>query len=231
MHHEVELVVCLGKGGKDIAVGDALSHVYGYAVGLDMTRRDLQGEAKKLGRPWEIGKAFEKSAPVSPVVPASQIGHPQAAAIRLAVNGTVRQAGDIAQMIWKVPEAIAYLSGLFRLAPGDVIFTGTPGRRRPGGARRPAGGPRRGRRRSRRHGRLTAPDEHAAHRHGNGTNAAFPDGAGRRMPPPSTICLTSAPFLLPERVDMCSSGVASRRTAPAAVFAACPGRCDRRCKA
>ncbi len=126
VHHEVELVVCLGKGGKDIAVGDALSRVYGYAVGLDMTRRDLQGEAKKLGRPWEIGKAFEKSAPVSPVVPASQIGHPQAAAIRLAVNGTVRQAGDIAQMIWKVPEAIACLSGLFRLAPGDLIFTGTP---------------------------------------------------------------------------------------------------------
>ncbi len=126
VHHEVELVVCLARGGEDIAVRDALEHVYGYAVGLDMTRRDLQGEAKKLGRPWEIGKAFEKSAPVSPVVPAAEIGHPEAGAIRLSVNGTLRQDGDIGQMIWKVPEAIAYLSGLFRLAPGDLIMTGTP---------------------------------------------------------------------------------------------------------
>ena len=126
VHHEVELVVCIGKGGEDIAAEDALSHVYGYAVGLDMTRRDLQGEAKKLGRPWEVGKAFESSAPVSSIVPAEEIGHPQAGAIRLGVNGTLRQDGDINQMIWKVPEAISYLSGLFRLAPGDLIMTGTP---------------------------------------------------------------------------------------------------------
>jgi len=126
VHHEIELIVCLGKGGKDIAVEDALSHVYGYAVGLDMTRRDLQGEAKKLGRPWEVGKAFEKSAPISAVVPAEKAGHPSAGAIRLVVNGKVRQDGDINQMIWKVPEAISYLSGLFTLAPGDLIMTGTP---------------------------------------------------------------------------------------------------------
>ncbi|MBB4001986.1 fumarylacetoacetate hydrolase family protein [Aurantimonas endophytica] len=126
VHHEIELVVCLSKGGENIPVEDALSHVYGYAVGLDMTRRDLQGEAKKMGRPWEIGKAFEDSAPVSPVVPASEIGHPETGAIWLKVNGETRQSGDLNQMIWKVAESISYLSGLFRLAPGDVIMTGTP---------------------------------------------------------------------------------------------------------
>ncbi|HDZ74878.1 MAG TPA: FAA hydrolase family protein [Aurantimonas coralicida] len=126
VHHEIELVVCLGKGGEEIPVEDALSHVYGYAVGLDMTRRDLQGVAKKLGRPWEVGKAFEDSAPVSPVAPASEIGHPDAGAIWLKVNGETRQSGDLNQMIWKVAESISYLSGLFRLAPGDVIMTGTP---------------------------------------------------------------------------------------------------------
>lgn len=126
VHHEVELVVCLAGGGEDIPVEDALSCVYGYALGLDMTRRDLQAEAKKLGRPWEAAKAFESSAPISPIVPASQIGHPGAGAIRLAVNGSLRQDGDINQMIWKVPEAVSYLSGLFRLAAGDLIFTGTP---------------------------------------------------------------------------------------------------------
>jgi fumarylpyruvate hydrolase len=125
VHHEIELVVCLGKGGENIAIEDALSHVYGYAVGLDMTRRDLQGEAKKMGRPWEIGKAFEKSAPVSEIVPASGFD-PSDGAIWLKVNGEVRQNGDLNQMIWKVQEAISYLSGLFRLAPGDVIMTGTP---------------------------------------------------------------------------------------------------------
>ncbi len=126
VHHEIELVVCLGKGGEEIPVEDALSHVYGYAVGLDMTRRDLQGVAKKLGRPWEVGKAFEDSAPVSEVVPASEIGHPDSGAIWLKVNGESRQSGDLNQMIWKVAESISYLSGLFRLAPGDVIMTGTP---------------------------------------------------------------------------------------------------------
>jgi len=126
VHHEIELIVCLGKGGEEISVEDALSHVYGYAVGLDMTRRDLQGVAKKLGRPWEVGKAFEDSAPVSPVAPASEIGHPDSGAIWLKVNGETRQSGDLNQMIWKVAESISYLSGLFRLAPGDVIMTGTP---------------------------------------------------------------------------------------------------------
>ncbi len=126
VHHEIELVVCLGAGGTDIPVGRALDCVWGYGVGLDMTRRDLQAEAKKLGRPWETAKAFEGSAPVSAIVPAAEIGHPARGAITLDVNGARRQSGDLAQMIWKVPEAIAYLSTLFRLAPGDVIMTGTP---------------------------------------------------------------------------------------------------------
>ncbi|WEX91136.1 fumarylacetoacetate hydrolase family protein [Sinorhizobium garamanticum] len=126
VHHEIELVVCLGRGGENIPVDQALSHVYGYAIGLDMTRRDLQNEAKKMGRPWEVAKAFEKSAPVSPIVRASEIGHLEAGAIWLKVNGELRQSGDLNQMIWKVPEAISYLSGLFQLAPGDIIMTGTP---------------------------------------------------------------------------------------------------------
>ncbi len=126
VHHEIELVVLLSKGGENIAVGEALDHVFGYAVGLDMTRRDLQGEAKKLGRPWEVGKAFEHSAPVGEVVPAADIGHPDQGAIWLKVNGKTVQEGDLNQLIWKVPEAISYLSGLFRLAPGDAIMTGTP---------------------------------------------------------------------------------------------------------
>ncbi len=126
VHHEIELVVALGEGGRDIPVAQALDHIFGYAVGLDMTRRDLQGEAKKAGRPWEVGKAFDHSAPCSAIAPAARIGHPASGAIRLDVNGARRQDGDLAQMIWKVPEAIAYLSGLFTLAPGDLIFTGTP---------------------------------------------------------------------------------------------------------
>jgi fumarylpyruvate hydrolase len=126
VHHEIELVVFLSKGGENIAVERALEHVYGYAVGLDMTRRDLQGEAKKMGRPWEVGKAFEESAPCGDIVPASEIGHPDSGAIWLKVNGRTVQQGDLNQLIWKVPETIAYLSGLFRLAPGDVIMTGTP---------------------------------------------------------------------------------------------------------
>jgi fumarylpyruvate hydrolase len=126
VHHEIELVVALSKGGEDIPIAEALDHVYGYAVGLDMTRRDLQGEAKKAGRPWEVGKAFEASAPCGEIVPVAKIGHPQSGAIWLKVNGEMRQTGDLNQLIWKVPEAISYLSGLFRLAPGDLIMTGTP---------------------------------------------------------------------------------------------------------
>jgi fumarylpyruvate hydrolase len=126
VHHEIELVAFLSKGGENIPVEKALDHVFGYAVGLDMTRRDLQTEAKKMGRPWEVGKAFEDSAPCGDIVPASEIGHPDAGAIWLKVNGKTVQQGDLNQMIWKLPETIAYLSGLFRLAPGDVIMTGTP---------------------------------------------------------------------------------------------------------
>jgi fumarylpyruvate hydrolase len=126
VHYEIELVVALHQGGKDIPVEKALEHVYGYAVGLDMTRRDLQGEAKKLGRPWEIGKAFEDSAPCTPLVPASQIGHPNQGEIWLKVNDAVQQEGDLNQMIWKVPEMISILSRFFELQPGDVIMTGTP---------------------------------------------------------------------------------------------------------
>jgi fumarylpyruvate hydrolase len=126
VHHEIEMVVAISKGGKDIPVEAALDHVYGYAVGLDMTRRDLQGKAKDMGRPWEVGKAFEASAPCSSLVPAGKIGHPSAGAIWLDVNGSRRQTGDLNQMIWKVPEMINHLSGLFTLAPGDVIFSGTP---------------------------------------------------------------------------------------------------------
>jgi fumarylpyruvate hydrolase len=126
VHHEVELVVALGRGGRDIAVADALAHVWGYAVGIDMTRRDLQGEAKKLGRPWEVAKAFEHSAPCGPLVPAAEIGHPSTGAIRLDIDGERRQAGDLDQMIWKVPEVVAALSALFALQPGDLIMTGTP---------------------------------------------------------------------------------------------------------
>lgn len=126
VHHEIELVVFLSKGGENISVADALDHVFGYAVGLDMTRRDLQGQAKKTGRPWESGKAFEKSAPCGKIVPAAEIGHPDHGAIWLKINDKVVQKGDLDQLIWKVPETISYLSGLFRLAPGDVIMTGTP---------------------------------------------------------------------------------------------------------
>lgn len=126
VHHEIEMVVALAKGGKDIPVERALEHVYGYAVGLDMTRRDLQDECKKAGRPWEIGKAFEHSAPLSEIVPASTIGHPENGAVWLKVNGEIRQQGDLNHMIWKVPEMISYLSGLFELQPGDLIMSGTP---------------------------------------------------------------------------------------------------------
>ncbi len=126
LHHEIEMMVALKSGERDIALEDALSHVWGYGVALDMTRRDLQGEAKKLGRPWEIGKSFEHSAPISPLLPVSQVGHPSTGEITLHVNGALRQEGDLAQMIWKTPEIIRYLSQYFELAAGDVILTGTP---------------------------------------------------------------------------------------------------------
>lgn len=126
VHHEIEMVVALGQGGKNIPVEEALDHVWGYAVGLDMTRRDLQGQAKKTGRPWEIGKAFEHSAPMGPICPASKIGHPLNGRVSLSVNGTLRQEGDLDQLIWKVPEMISYLSDYFTMAAGDLIMTGTP---------------------------------------------------------------------------------------------------------
>ncbi len=126
LHHEMELVVALKSGGTDISVGGAREHVFGYAAGLDMTRRDLQGEAKKMGRPWEVGKSFEGAAPCGAIKPAEETGHPQSAAIWLNVNGETRQNGDIAELIWKVPEVISHLSGLFTLRAGDLIFTGTP---------------------------------------------------------------------------------------------------------
>ncbi|QFR34869.1 fumarylacetoacetate hydrolase family protein [Ancylobacter sp. TS-1] len=126
VHYELEMLVAIGKGGVNIPVEKAMEHVWGYGIGLDMTRRDLQGEAKKLGRPWEVGKAFEASAPCSALVPAAKIGHPTDGKVWLNVNGTPRQLGDLNQMIWKVPEMISYLSGLFVLQPGDVIMSGTP---------------------------------------------------------------------------------------------------------
>lgn len=126
VHHEIELVVALAKGGTNIDASKALDHVYGYAVGLDMTRRDLQGEAKKLGRPWDTGKGFEYSAPCSRLRRAADIGHPTKGRIWLKVNGTVKQQGDLGDLIWKIPEMIAILSTLFTLQPGDLIFTGTP---------------------------------------------------------------------------------------------------------
>jgi fumarylpyruvate hydrolase len=126
LHHEIEMVVAIGKGGADIPEDRALDHVFGYGVGLDMTRRDLQGEAKKMGRPWEMGKAFDNSAPCSALKPVSLVGHPSKGAIWLKVNGVVKQKGDLAEMIWKVPEMISYLSRLVTLKPGDLIYSGTP---------------------------------------------------------------------------------------------------------
>lgn len=126
VHHEVELLVALKSGGTDIPIETALDHVWGYGICLDMTRRDLQGEAKKLGRPWEIGKAVERSGPVGPLHPVAQTGHLDRGEITLHVNGELRQSGDLNQMIWKVPEMISYLSQYFELAAGDVIMAGTP---------------------------------------------------------------------------------------------------------
>jgi fumarylpyruvate hydrolase len=135
LHHEIELVVALERGGEGIASDAALSYVFGYAVGLDMTRRDLQAQAKKAGRPWDMAKGFDRSAPVSLIRPASAIGHPSEGAIYLRINGELRQEGDLSQQIWKVPETIAYLSTLVELQAGDLIMTGTPkgvGRVEPG---------------------------------------------------------------------------------------------------
>ncbi len=126
VHHEVEMAVALGSGGTNIPLSEALDHVFGYGVSIDMTRRDLQGIAKKTGRPWEIGKAFERSAPAGPLRPASDIGHPDHGRIELKVNGEVKQEGDLDHMIWKVPEMISHLSEYFELAAGDVILSGTP---------------------------------------------------------------------------------------------------------
>ena len=126
LHHEIELVVAIGKDGSDIAEEDALGHVFGYAAGLDMTRRDLQAEAKKAGRPWDTAKGFDQSAPIGAIAPASVIGHPAKGAITLSVNGTERQRGDLADQIWNVSETIAFLSRFVALRAGDLIMTGTP---------------------------------------------------------------------------------------------------------
>ncbi|MEO5736647.1 MAG: fumarylacetoacetate hydrolase family protein [Variovorax sp.] len=125
-HHEIELVVAIGTGGRDIAVGDALSHVYGYATGLDMTRRDLQLDARDKGRPWEFGKSFAGSAPIGALSRAADIGHIGEGAISVTVNGAARQSSDVAKLIWSVSECIAYLSEYETLEPGDLIMTGTP---------------------------------------------------------------------------------------------------------
>ena len=126
LQHEVELVVALGSGGRDIAVTAALGHVFGQAIGLDMTRRDLQKAAKEKGQPWEVGKAFDQSAPIGPIHPVGSVAPLTGGAIALDVNGQPRQLGDLADMIWPVAEIIAQLSSLFELAAGDLIFTGTP---------------------------------------------------------------------------------------------------------
>jgi len=126
VHHEIEMIVALHKGGVNIPLDKALEHVWGYGVGLDMTRRDLQALCKERRHPWEIGKAFDHSVPASDLVPASEIGHPTDGAIWLKVNGEMRQQGDLNHMVWKGPEMISYLSGLFTLAPGDLILSGTP---------------------------------------------------------------------------------------------------------
>src|SRR5690606_38908731 len=126
LHHEIELVAALGSGGRDLSPEQAAACIWGYAIGLDMTRRDLQAAAKKAGRPWEVAKAFDHSAPIGPVHPVAGTGAMASGRITLTVNGQARQAGDLSDMIWSVPEAIAYLSTLFELKAGALIFTGTP---------------------------------------------------------------------------------------------------------
>jgi fumarylpyruvate hydrolase len=125
-HHEVELVVAIGKRGRNIAADAANDQVWGYAVAFDMTRRDLQFALRDKGRPWELGKAFDQSAPITPIVPVSHCGHPTSGKVWLTVNGVKKQEGDLADLIWSVPETIAHLSKYFELFPGDLIFTGTP---------------------------------------------------------------------------------------------------------
>jgi fumarylpyruvate hydrolase len=124
--HEIELVVAIGKRGRDISVEQANDYVFGYAVGLDMTRRDLQLKARDKGRPWELGKAFDESAPIAPIHRASVVGHPVGGAIWVQVDGKDRQRSDIGKLIWSVPEVITHLSAYFELQPGDLIYTGTP---------------------------------------------------------------------------------------------------------
>ncbi|WP_276151455.1 MULTISPECIES: fumarylacetoacetate hydrolase family protein [unclassified Sulfitobacter] len=126
LHHEIELVIAIHKGGSDIAEADVMDHVWGAAVGLDMTRRDLQAEAKKMGRPWDWGKAFDRSAPIGPIKPIAQVPSVENGRIWLAVNGETRQDADIADLIWSVREHIAILSQAVDIAPGDIIMTGTP---------------------------------------------------------------------------------------------------------
>lgn len=125
-HYEAELVVAIGKGGRDIAESDAMDHIWGYAAGLDMTRRDLQAEAKKQGRPWDTAKNVEQSSPLGLIRKAGEGFDPGRGAIRLSLNGETRQSGDLSDMIWSVPEIVSYLSGLYRLEAGDLIYTGTP---------------------------------------------------------------------------------------------------------
>ena len=126
LHHEIEMVVAIGKPGKDVPVEKALDLVFGYGVGLDMTRRDLQGQAKKLGRPWDFGKGFDASAPCTKIFPVSKVGHISKGAIWLKVNDEIRQKSDIEMLIWNIPETISYLSKYVSLAPGDLIYSGTP---------------------------------------------------------------------------------------------------------
>ena len=126
LHHEIELVVAIGTGGKNIAAADAAKHIYGYAVGLDMTRRDLQGEMKKQGRPWCIGKGYDQSAPIGPITPVAQAGDVGQAEIALQVNGQDRQRSQVSKLIWSISEVIEHLSAAWELQPGDLIYTGTP---------------------------------------------------------------------------------------------------------
>jgi fumarylpyruvate hydrolase len=126
LHYEVELVVALARGGRDIPVAEAHGCIFGYAVGIDLTRRDLQAGSKEKGQPWDTAKGFDQSAPISPITPVSPEGHPASGAIWLSVNGVEKQRGDLSQMTWRVSEVIAHISRFVALAPGDLIFTGTP---------------------------------------------------------------------------------------------------------
>jgi fumarylpyruvate hydrolase len=126
LHHEIELVAAIGTGGKNISAADAHKHIFGYAVGLDMTRRDLQNDMKKQGRPWDIGKSFEQSAPIGPIVPVAQAGDVEKAEISVTVGGADRQRSNVSKLIWNIAETIEHLSAAWELQPGDLIFTGTP---------------------------------------------------------------------------------------------------------